>query len=202
MSAQDVAKKNSNVMATAKQPTTEEFAPFRSFILNAAQVPHSDLEKIVTIARYVSVPKGWFLVREGEKSKLLSFVCRGLFKVSSHTLDGKVFVRDFCPEGTIASDYLAMRSAADATCTIVAMEPSEIIVLDSEQLMPILESTSSALMLTRALLEALTHRLAAREMQLLSLNAQDRLDSFLHSFPELAPRIPKQDIAAYLEHVR
>lgn len=182
----------------AMQPSLDEFAPFREFILNATQVPKSDLENVFKIARWLSVPKGWFLVREGEASRFLSFVCRGLFKVSSHTLDGKVFIRDFCPERSIATDYLAMRAGVPATCTIEAMEPSDIIVFDATQLMPILESTTSALKLTRALLEAMTHRLAAREMQLLSLSAQHRLDSFLEAYPHITHRIPKQDIAAYL----
>lgn len=135
--------------------------------------------------------------RAGEKTKKSYIINKGLLR--SYTIDekGKEHIFMFAPEGSIISDIESYANNANAELHIDALEDTEAIAFDKDQI----DTSNLSIELFLNEFERLLKRVGViqrRVIMLMSFSAKQRYEHFLETYPQIVNRVPQLMIASYL----
>jgi CRP-like cAMP-binding protein len=144
------------------------------------------------------IRKSHFLLQQGEVCKYLAFVVKGCLRQCTLDENGEEHVVQFAIEDWWISDMYSFLTGEPATYTIDALEDCEVLLLDRTLQENLCNELPKFERFLRLLLErnfvAKERRIAAS----LSLSAEEQYLSLLRIYPDIARRVPQNQIASYL----
>jgi CRP/FNR family transcriptional regulator, dissimilatory nitrate respiration regulator len=155
----------------------------------------SELEPLLTVADY---RKGDPLVRQGDEEMEQFFIIEGMLKRVVSNPEGREMILRFAAESEMDTSYAAWRLRTPVPYSIVAVTK----VRTAELPMPLWVEFLEAHVDVKSRFEyevmKLMSEVMAHSITLHLLDAPGRLSRFQRKHPELAGRIPKKELAAYL----
>jgi CRP-like cAMP-binding protein len=154
-----------------------------------------ELEPLLTVADY---RKGDPLVRQGDEEMEQFFIMEGMLKRVVSNPEGREMILRFAAESEMDTSYAAWRLRTPVPYSIVAVTK----VRTAELPMPLWVEFLEAHVDVKSRFEyevmKLMSEVMAHSITLHLLDAPGRLSRFQRKHPELAGRIPKKELAAYL----
>ena len=148
-------------MATAPQPGNVDPRARARALMKASSTfgacPDATIDEIVRRAQLQKFAKGESLCHQGDPGDSLMIVLSGSLKVTNITADAKEVVLDFLKAGALIGEIAAL-DGRERTANVVALEPTETVVIFRRDLMPVLRQSNEAMF---ALLEGLCARIRA-----------------------------------------
>jgi CRP-like cAMP-binding protein len=153
------------------------------------------LEPLLTIGEY---RKGDRLARQGDEEMLQFFVLDGMVKRVVSNPEGHEMILRFAAEADMDTSYAAWRLRTPIPYSIVAVTKARTAELPMPQWVEFLERQPELkarfeYQVMKLMSEVMTHTITLH-----LLDAPGRLSRFKRKHPELAGRIPKKELAAYL----
>jgi CRP-like cAMP-binding protein len=161
--------------------------------LSAAQ--WSELEPLLAVADY---RKGEPLVRQGDEEMEQFFILEGMLKRVVSNPEGREMILRFAAETETDHSYAAWRLRTPVPYSIVAVTKVRTAELAMPQWVDFLERHADVKQRFEYEVMKLMSEVMAHTITLHLLDAPGRLARFQRKHPELAGRIPKKELAAYL----
>lgn len=138
------------------------------------------------------------ILQEGFVCKHYTFVVAGCFKM--YGIDDKGYEHNiqFAAEGDWIADIGSFHSQKPSRLFIEAIEPSEIIQIEQQDLYFLYINIPKLDRIFKVIIENKFVELQNRVLQAFSSTAEQRYLSFLEQYPHLANRLPNTQIASYL----
>ena len=161
--------------------------------MSAAQ--WAELEPLLAIADY---RKGDPLVRQGDEEMEQFFILEGMVKRVVSNPQGREMILRFAAETEMDTSYAAWRMRTPLPYSIVAVTRVRTAELPMPQWVEFLERHPELKLRFEYEVMRLMSEVMAHTITLHLLDAPGRLARFQRKHPELAGRIPKKELAAYL----
>ena len=155
----------------------------------------SELEPLLTISEY---RKGDPLVRQGDEEMEQFFILEGMLKRVVSNPEGREMILRFAAEAEMDTSYAAWRLRTPVPYSIVAVTKVRTAELSMPVWVEYLESHADVKSRFEYEVMKLMSEVMAHSITLHLLDAPGRLSRFQRKHPELAGRIPKKELAAYL----
>ena len=153
------------------------------------------LEPLLTVSDYA---KGERLARQGDEQMVQFFILDGMVKRVVSNPEGHEMILRFAAETDMDTSYAAWRLRTPIPYSIVAVTKARTAELPMPQWVDFLEHQPGVMSrfeyeVMKLMSEVMTHTITLH-----LLDAPGRLSRFHRKHPELAGRIPKKELAAYL----
>ena len=155
----------------------------------------SELESLLVVADY---RKGDPLVRQGDEQMEQLFILEGMLKRVVSNPQGREMILRFAAEGEQDTSYAAWRLRTPVPYSIVAVTKVRTVKLPMPLWVEYLERNQDLKSRFEYEVMKLMSEVMAHTITLHLLDAPGRLARFQRKHPELAGRIPKKELAAYL----
>jgi len=155
----------------------------------------SDLEPLLTLAEY---RKGDPLVRQGDEQMQQFFILDGMLKRVVSNPEGREMILRFAAEKEMDTSYAAWRLRTPIPYSIVAVTKVRTAELPMPLWAEFLENHPDIKSRFEYEVMKLMSEVMAHSITLHLLDAPGRLSRFQRKHPELVGRIPKKELAAYL----
>jgi CRP-like cAMP-binding protein len=153
------------------------------------------LEPLLTVAEY---RKGDRLARQGDEEMLQFFILEGMVKRVVSNPEGHEMILRFAAENEMDTSYAAWRLRTPIPYSIVAVTGVRAAELPMPQWVEFLEREPELMSRFEYEVMKLMSEVMAHTITLHLLDAPGRLLRFHRKHPDLAARIPKKELAAYL----
>jgi CRP-like cAMP-binding protein len=161
--------------------------------LSAAQ--WGELEPLLAVADY---RKGDPVVRQGDEEMEQIFILEGMLKRVVSNPEGREMILRFAAETEMDTSYAAWRLRTPIPYSIVAVTKVRVAELPMPQWSEFIERHAEIKARFEYDLMRLMSEVMAHTITLHLLDAPGRLSRFQRKHPELSGRIPKKELAAYL----
>jgi CRP-like cAMP-binding protein len=155
-------------------------------------------EMILTRAKPRNIKRRQMILQEGFVCRHYTFIVKGCFKMYAVDDRGLEHNIQFAAEGTWIADIGSFHSKKPSGFFIEAIEPSEIIQIEQQDLYFLYINIPKFDRIFKVIIERKYVELQNRVLQNISSTAQQRYVSFLEQYPTLASRLPNVQIASYL----
>jgi len=157
-----------------------------------------EIQIFTSLLRSKHLPKGAFLLREGDICKYQSFVTKGCLKTYYLDETGVEHIIDFSIEEWWADDLYSLLTQKPSTYNIKAIEDTDILQIGRTELELLYQKIPKFERFFRILFQ--NAYIAQREQinSALSASAQERYLLFIKKKPYAEKRFPQKDIASYL----
>jgi CRP-like cAMP-binding protein len=155
----------------------------------------SELEALLAVADY---RKGDPLVRQGDEEMEQFFILEGMLKRVVSNPQGREMILRFAAEGEMDTSYAAWRLRTPIPYSIVAVTKVRTVKLTMPLWVGFLEKQPELKSRFEYEVMKLMSEVMAHTITLHLLDAPGRLARFQRKHPELSGRIPKKELAAYL----
>jgi CRP-like cAMP-binding protein len=153
------------------------------------------LEPLLAVGEY---RKGDRLVRQGDEEMLQFFILEGMVKRVVSNPEGHEMILRFAAENEMDHSYAAWRLRTPVPYSIVAVTQARTAELPMSLWVEFLEEHPDVMKRFEYEVMKLMSEVMAHTITLHLLDAPGRLSRFHRKHPELATRIPKKELAAYL----
>ena len=154
-----------------------------------------ELEPLLMVADY---RKAEPLVRQGDEEMEQFFILEGMLKRVVSNPEGREMILRFAAETEMDTSYAAWRMRTPVPYSIVAVTKVRTAELPMPQWVEFLERHADLKLRFEHEVMKLMSEVMAHTITLHLLDAPGRLARFQRKHPELAGRIPKKELAAYL----
>ncbi len=154
-----------------------------------------DLEPLLTVSEH---RKGDRLARQGDEEMVQFFVVEGMVKRVVSNPEGHEMILRFAAENDMDTAYAAWRLRTPIPYSIVAVSQARTAELPMPQWVDFLERHPEIMARFEYEVMKLMSEVMAHTITLHLLDAPGRLSRFHRKHPDLAARIPKKELAAYL----
>lgn len=161
--------------------------------MSAAQ--WAELEPLLMVADY---RKAEPLVRQGDEEMEQFFILEGMLKRVVSNPEGREMILRFAAETEMDTSYAAWRMRTPVPYSIVAVTKVRAAELPMPRWVEFLERQADLKLRFEHEVMKLMSEVMAHTITLHLLDAPGRLARFQRKHPELAGRIPKKELAAYL----
>ncbi len=162
------------------------------------QFEEVEMSKILSFARVRRIKRKTFIAEQGDVWRTLAYVKKGLFKAYIIDHEGTNHNIGFYKEDFWISDSHSYNLGQGCLTNIVALEDSEIICFDHQEMEFLFKQIPKFESHFRCMLERRVAALAKDRFNLISLNAEQRYKQFITENEDLSNRITQKEIASYL----
>ncbi|WP_333839097.1 Crp/Fnr family transcriptional regulator [Pelomicrobium sp.] len=162
---------------------------------NMPQEAWEELEPLLEIADY---PKGRSLENQGDLSMEQYFIIEGILKRVVTNKEGKEMILRFAAESDIDTSYAAWRLKTPIPYSIRAVTRVRTAKLSMEQWVRFMDRHPSVKADFEFEVMKLMSEVMAHTITLHLLDAPGRVHRFMRKHPELTERLPKKELASYL----
>jgi CRP/FNR family transcriptional regulator, dissimilatory nitrate respiration regulator len=155
----------------------------------------AELEPLLMVTDY---RKGDPLVRQGDEEMEQFFILEGMLKRVVSNPQGREMILRFAAESEMDTSYAAWRLRTPVPYSIVAVTKARVAELPMPLWAEFIERHAELKARFEYDLMKLMSEVMAHTITLHLLDAPGRLSRFQRKHPELAGRIPKKELAAYL----
>ena len=163
-------------------------------------IPLTDAERklILTTAKQRNIKRRQMILQEGFVCRHYTFIVKGCFKMYAVDDRGIEHNIQFAAEDDWIADIGSFHSKKPSRLFIEALEPSEIIQIEQQDLYLLYHNVPKLDRIFKVMVENKYVELQNRVLQNISFTAQQRYLNFLEQYPTLSLRIPNTQIASYL----
>ncbi|MCH6255627.1 Crp/Fnr family transcriptional regulator [Puniceicoccaceae bacterium K14] len=164
-----------------------------------AALSESTWEQIVDACHLRSVKRKECLVSIGQGTKHFFFVCKGLLRAYTVSLDGKEYTKMFFPENTFPGSIKAAITGEPSTFALEALEDSLVIAIEHDRYRVLLKNLDDLKWYHIQYLEK--NWILKKESLQVAFALDDagaRYERFVSENPELVGRVSLQHIASWL----
>ena len=184
------------ILATHPQRNTIRLQLRQCLILQDMSAAQWDeLEPLLSVAEY---RKGDLLVRQGDTEMEQFFILDGMLKRVVSNAEGREMILRFAGESDMDTSYAAWRLGTPMPYSIVAVTKVRTVKLGLPQWVEFMERHPDVMSRFEYDVMKLMSEVMAHTITLHLLDAPGRLSRFQRKHAELAGRIPKKELAAYL----
>ncbi|MFD0697914.1 Crp/Fnr family transcriptional regulator [Paenibacillus sp. GCM10027628] len=146
----------------------------------------------------ITMDKNEHLLLAGERTEHLYFCLSGSFRMYYSTYDGKERIKAFCGADDFITSYSSLLTGSPSSLSIQALQPAKLIQAYYPDFLALTLEDPVWERLARLITEGMYLKKERREMQLLTLSAEERYACFQQEFGTWEARIPQYYIASYL----
>ena len=163
-------------------------------------LPLTDAEREMILARAKqrNIKRRQMILQEGFTCRHYTYIMKGCFKMYGVDDRGVEHNIQFAAEGDWIADIGSFHSKKPSRLFIEAVEPSEIIQIEQQDLYFLYINIPKLDRIFKVIIENKYVELQNRVLQNISSTAQQRYSNFLEQYPQLASRLPNVQIASYL----
>jgi len=169
----------------------------RKSISQIVDFSEDDFQLMLSSLHPISLQKGDFFLRAGEFCKSVAFINRGGVRVF-YILEGQDITAEFLFGGQWTSDYVSCLTRQPANLSIEALEGTDLLELDYEDLLALYQASHKVERFGRRIAENLFIRLNQRIYSLVNESPEERYRNLIKQRPHVVKRIPQHHIASYL----
>ena len=155
----------------------------------------SELEPLLLVADY---RKGDPLVRQGDEEMEQFFIVEGMLKRVVSNPEGREMILRFAAENEMDTSYAAWRLRTPVPYSIVAVTRVRAAALPMPQWVEFLDGNPDVKARFEYEVMKLMSEVMAHTITLHLLDAPGRVHRFERKHPELSERVPKKELASYL----
>jgi CRP-like cAMP-binding protein len=141
--------------------------------------------------------KGDFLIREGQVENYIYFLNKGATR-HYFIKDGKEFTVDFLFEGDFVTAYYSFITREPSPVFIELLEDAEVVAIHYQSLQAFYSNHPNGEKVGRLIAESQYVKRLRKEMDLLSLTAEERYAALMKKNPELVRNISVKHLSSYL----
>lgn len=156
---------------------------------------HEELERHLTV---VDCHKGDFLLHQGVHEMEQYFILDGVLKRVVSNAQGKEMILRFAAEREMETSYAAWSLKTPTPYSIVSVTKARVVKLPMPEWIDFIEDHPEEKGLFELCVMNLMSEIMAHTITLHLLDAPGRVHRFVRKHPELFDRIPKKELAAYL----
>ncbi len=157
----------------------------------------SDYESAFIETEKTTFRKGDILTHAGEVENYIYFITKGSVKVSYFT-DTKEYILDFWFQDDFFSSYMSFLERTPALTQVTALTETEVESIQYSQLYTLYRTSHIASEIGRKMAERLYIHKTRKEIDLISLTAEQRYRNLLEHSKNLIQEVPVKYIASYL----
>lgn len=170
----------------------------KEHIQNIISPSKDDLDLFINQLAQVSIAKGDYLLKSGERVRDEYFVVKGCLKAYYMDSKGNRHISQFAVENWWVGDFDAFYNEVPSTLYIEATEDSQLLAIDRTSLNQVFEKAPIferyfRILVTEAFISQRKRILSAQEK-----NTQQRYVQFCTSYSNIENRVTNYDIANYL----
>jgi len=189
-------------MTTVDHPLVKPSAEFTDIVLNHLSSFHplpDRLSRDLSAKLFeVKVKKGEYLLKQGETSRHLYLIIRGIV-IGYSERKGRKLTTYICSDGDSVSSISGMYGVGPSGESMVAAEDSHLIGLPLTDLLHFLETSFEMNVVIRKILENF-YKMAHERSNLVRMGtAQEKYEHYLSTLPQYIDRIPPEYIADFLD---
>lgn len=169
-------------------------AYYKNLIPNLRDEEWNALEERLTIQQ---LKKGEFLTRQGEISRTVSFINKGLLRMY-YVNDGREICTGFMCENDYISSYGSFLTQSPSAENIDALEESELVNLSFDDMQTLYKTHPVFETFGRKIAEMLFIMVSSQTTRLLTLTPEERYQSILQYQPFVIQRVPQYMIASFI----
>ncbi|MFI0436159.1 MAG: Crp/Fnr family transcriptional regulator [Parachlamydiaceae bacterium] len=154
-----------------------------------------ELEQLLVV---VDCPKGDFLLHQGVHDMEQYFVLDGILKRVVSNDQAKEMILRFSDERDMETSYAAWRSGTPTPYSIVSVTKARVAKLPLPQWIAFMDKHPSIKVSFEYSVMRLMSEIMAHTITLHLLDAPGRVNRFMRKQPELFERLPKKELASYL----
>ena len=158
----------------------------------------AEQELILARTKQRTIKRRQMILQEGFACRHYTFIVKGCFKMYGVDDRGIEHNIQFAAEGDWIADIGSFHSKKPSRLFIEAVEPSEIIQIEQQDLYFLYINIPKLDRIFKVIIENKYVELQNRVLQNISSTAQQRYLNFLEQYPKLASRLPNVQIASYL----
>ncbi len=183
-------------IANHPQSNTVRLQLRQSLILG--KMSHAEWDELEPLLEIADFGKGELLVRQGDTEMEQFFVLDGMLKRVVSNAEGHEMILRFAAEADMDTSYAAWRLKTPVPYSIVGVTKVRTAKITMPQWVDFLERRPSVKSRFEYEVMKLMSEVMAHTITLHLLDAPGRLLRFQRKHPELTGRIPKKELAAYL----
>jgi len=155
----------------------------------------ADLEPLLDVADH---GKGDCLLHQGDKDLDIIFVLDGILKRAVSNQHAKEMILRFTSERNMEATYASWRLKKSAPFSVIAVTKSRIAKMPLPQWVAFVESHAHLKQVFEQEVLRIMNGIMAHTITLHLLDAPGRVHRFLRKHPDLFDRMPKKELASYL----
>lgn len=144
------------------------------------------------------IRKKQYLLQEGDVCKTIAFVEKGMLRSYSVDDNGTEHIMQFAPEGWFISDMFSFITGDAANYNIEAIEDSELVLISKSANEELMNKCAKYERFSRILVTGAYVALQKRINSLMSFTLEERYETFMLQYPDIARRVPQHMIASYI----
>jgi CRP/FNR family transcriptional regulator, anaerobic regulatory protein len=160
-------------------------------------LPEKEWQDLSTLLTIKTFPQGSYLIREGQIENHLYFLNHGATR-NYFLKDGKEYTVDFAFTGDFVTAYYSLITREPSPIFIELLEVTETVVLERNALNAYYDRFPHAERIGRLIAEHQYAKRLKREMDLLSLTAEERYGQLLAKNPSLVGSLSVKHLSSYL----
>ena len=142
--------------------------------------------------------KGQFFLQEGDVCRYMGFIVKGSTRLFADDKQGHEHILKFHVEEWWTGDYESFHMLTPSKYYVEALEEVDLLLITNEQLQEFIRTIPAV----KAMVEALDRGAAVantkRMHAAISLNAEERYEDLISTYPHFLQRFPQNMIASYL----
>ncbi|MCG6187551.1 Crp/Fnr family transcriptional regulator [Maribellus maritimus] len=162
------------------------------------KLTEKELEASAHAFKPAAIPAKTYFMEEGKVANHVGFIERGLFRSFFYDDNANDITTHFFQPGTVLISMKSFNDQVPARENIVALEDSEIYVINHEEMMELYKRVPAWRQITKDVDEMKYNDLMNRSIQLQTLTAKERYELFCQNYPEIIKRVALRHIASYL----
>lgn len=174
------------------------FDNFKDYLEDKITLSEHEIELIRNVSILKKLRKRQYLLQEGDVWKYNAFICSGLVKTFSIDQKGQEHIMNFSPENYWTGDRESLTTGNPSDFNIVALEDSEIILIEKENFDAICKQIPQFYNMANEILHRSFLASQKRIHDNISLSIEEKYRNFIHKYPSVSNRIPQHMIASYL----
>ena len=157
-----------------------------------------DRNKIKGAFRLRALRKRQYLLQAGDVARYENFICKGVLRAFTVDASGGEHIAMFGMENWWISDLYSFLTETPATQNIEALEDSELLQIEKNDLEALYKEVPQLNRFFRILLQNAFIANQQRALAAISQTAEQQYLAFLKKYPSLEQRVPQHQIASYL----
>lgn len=175
----------------------QEFNAIRQAFERILPLPEKEWQDLSTLLTVKTFPQGNYLIREGQVENHLYFLNHGATR-NYFLKNGKEYTVDFVFAGDFVTAYYSLITREPSPIFIELLAPTEAVVIARDALNAYYDRSPHAQKIGRLIAEHQYAKRLKREMDLLSLTAEERYGQLLARNPALVANLSVKHLSSYL----
>lgn len=166
-----------------------------SKISKYGDITFEEVERIVPHFKLITIEPQEHFYRPGDNKQLIAFQLDGLIRSYVITTKGDERTIDFCRSGDILS---TLDGGSQSDSWIQAIKETTLLTIEADKIEKLVSESNKLQIIILKMLESCISLKSKREVELLSLDGQEKYIKFLNDNMDIINDIPQLYIASYL----